>query len=54
MTMTPELEQIILREPSENAIAKEVLRQGMTTMRQDGILKVLRGDIGLKRLWEVV
>lgn len=54
MAMTPELEQIILRDPSENSIAEEALRQGMTTMRQDGILKVLRGEIGLKELLEII
>ncbi len=51
--MTPELEKIILEGPSEARIAEEARRQGMITMRQDGILKVLAGTIGLKELLEV-
>lgn len=43
LKMTPELQEIILRDPSEGNIAKEAKRQGMATMRQDGILKVLDG-----------
>ena len=41
--MTDELADIILRDPSENDIWVEAKRQGMVTMRQDGILKVLKG-----------
>ncbi|KKU53326.1 MAG: hypothetical protein A3G60_03375 [Candidatus Ryanbacteria bacterium RIFCSPLOWO2_12_FULL_47_9c] len=54
LLMTPELEQIILHEPSEVKIAEEGRRQNMVTMRQDGVLKVLRGIIGLEELFEVV
>ncbi len=43
LSMTDELEQIILLNPSEQQIAKEAKRQGMVTMRQDGIVKVLDG-----------
>ncbi|TSC73402.1 MAG: hypothetical protein G01um101470_93, partial [Parcubacteria group bacterium Gr01-1014_70] len=44
LAMTPELEQLVLEEqPSEAKIAEEARRQGMLTMRQDGILKVLNG-----------
>ena len=43
LTMTPELSEIILKEASESTIAKEAQRQGMVTMRQDGILKALDG-----------
>jgi len=53
LSMTPELEQIILTSPSENAIYKEAKRQGMITMRQDGILKVIKGLIGMDQLYEV-
>jgi type IV pilus assembly protein PilB len=41
--MTRNLEEIILKEPSEAKILEEAKRQGMITMRQDGILKVLKG-----------
>lgn len=52
--MTPELEKIILTTPNEAAIAAEAERQGMLTMRQDGILKVVQGRLGLEELFEVV
>lgn len=52
--MTRELEEIILAGPSESKIATEARRQGMITMKQDGVLKVLRGAIGMKELLEVV
>ena len=43
LEMTQELSDIILKEPSESKIRGEALRQGMITMKQDGILKVLEG-----------
>jgi type II secretory ATPase GspE/PulE/Tfp pilus assembly ATPase PilB-like protein len=54
LAMTRELEQIVLKGPSESLIADEAKRQNMLTMRQDGILKVLKGVIGLEELFEVV
>ncbi|MFC1594825.1 GspE/PulE family protein [Patescibacteria group bacterium] len=54
LKMTPELEEIVLKDLSENVLAKEAKRQGMMTMRQDGIIKVLQGRIGLEALKEVV
>ena len=54
LSMTPQLEHIILERPSEQAIAEEARRQEMVTMRQDGILKVLDGMIGLEELMETV
>jgi type IV pilus assembly protein PilB len=43
LKMTDELAEIILKEPSEIKIVQEGKRQGMLTMKQDGILKVLEG-----------
>lgn len=43
LEMTKELGEIILKEPSESKIFQEAKKQGMITMRQDGILKVLDG-----------
>jgi len=43
LEMTDPLSEIILKEPSETRIKEEAERQGMVTMRQDGILKVLEG-----------
>lgn len=54
LAMTPQLEKIILSSPSEAKIQTEATRQEMLTMRQDGILKVLKGEIGLEELLEVV
>ncbi|MBU1178796.1 GspE/PulE family protein [Patescibacteria group bacterium] len=52
--MTPELEKIILTNAGESDIMKEVRNQGMLTMREDGILKVLEGKTGLEELKESV
>ncbi|MEK7480647.1 MAG: GspE/PulE family protein [Patescibacteria group bacterium] len=54
LEMTRELETILLTNPSEQAIADEAQRQGMITLRQDGILKVLQGKVGLEELSKVV
>ena len=54
LQMTRELEAIVLGEPSESKIADEARRQNMITMRQDGILKAIRGIISLEELFEVV
>jgi type II secretory ATPase GspE/PulE/Tfp pilus assembly ATPase PilB-like protein len=43
LSMTDELSEIILKTPEEQKIIQEASRQGMITMKQDGILKVLEG-----------
>ena len=53
MEMTDELEKIILGTISEAAMRAEAKRQGMITMFQDGILKVLEGVVSLEELLEV-
>lgn len=50
LEMTPQLEEIILKEPSESKIREEAKRQGTTSMLQDGILKALRGLVGLEEV----
>lgn len=50
LTMTPQLEQIVVEGATEGKIVKEAERQGMTTMRQDGVIKVLRGFISFEEL----
>ncbi len=52
--MTPALEKNILTNPSESVIMEEANKQGMITMRQDGLLKVFGGIIGLGELNEVL
>ncbi len=48
--MNPQLEEIILKDPSESKIREEAKRQGATSMIQDGILKALRGMVGLEEV----
>ncbi len=43
LEMTPELSEIVLKDLSEAALNAEARRQGLITMRQDGILKALKG-----------
>ena len=50
LEMTRNLEEIILKEPSEAKIAEEAKKQGMLTMRQDGILKVLKGETTIEEV----
>lgn len=54
LTMTPELEKMVTKSPTEPEIMEEARRQGMITMREDGILKVLSGTVGLEELAEVI
>jgi type IV pilus assembly protein PilB len=53
LKMTDELEKIILGNLSEAALRQEAQRQGMITMFQDGVLKVLDGIVSLEELLEV-
>lgn len=53
MEMTPKLEEIILGNLSETAMREEAKRQGMITMFQDGLVKVLQGIVSLEELMEV-
>jgi type IV pilus assembly protein PilB len=50
LEMTKNLEEIILKEPSEAKLLEEARRQGMITMRQDGILKVLKGETTIEEV----
>jgi type IV pilus assembly protein PilB len=53
LEMTDELAEIILKEPSEIKIREEAFRQGMVTMKQDGILKVLDGITSIEEILRV-
>jgi len=48
LKMTPELQDIINSAPNERKILEESKRQGMITLRQDGILKSLRGVVSIE------
>lgn len=53
LAMTDDLERIILTNLSEEELRKEAYRQGMITMFQDGIIKVLNGVTSLEELLTV-
>lgn len=48
--MTPELGDIINKGFSETGLQAEAKHQKMVTLRQDGVLKALRGDISLEEV----
>ena len=48
LEMTDELKRIIIEEEANALkIEQEALRQGMVTMKQDGIIKALKGVVRL-------
>ncbi|MBI2506885.1 MAG: type II/IV secretion system protein, partial [Candidatus Colwellbacteria bacterium] len=49
-SMTRELEEIIESGPTEGNIRDEAKRQGMVTLRQDGILKALQGMVSIEEV----
>lgn len=53
LTMTDQLSELILKEPGEVKIWEEARRQGMITMKQDGILKILAGLTSLEEVISV-
>jgi type IV pilus assembly protein PilB len=48
LQMTPELAEIISKKGGELDILKEAKRQGMITLRQDGVIKALKGLVSLE------
>lgn len=54
LAMTPQLEKIIIEGVTEVKIAEEAKRQGMITMKQDGVIKVLQGLISFEELMGAV
>ncbi len=53
LSMTDELAEIIVTNPTEDKIWKEAHRQEMITIRQDGILKVLKGITSMEEVMRV-
>ncbi|MGB9848057.1 MAG: GspE/PulE family protein [Minisyncoccia bacterium] len=47
LKMTPSLEQVILTNPSEANLKAEAEKQGMVSLRQDGIIKALEGVVSI-------
>jgi type IV pilus assembly protein PilB len=50
LSMTDELADVITKTPSEAAILKVAQKQGMLTMAQEGILKVLSGETSIEEV----
>lgn len=48
LEMTTELEDIVNTGPTEHRILEEARRQGMISLRQDGILKALKGLVSIE------
>ena len=53
LEVTPELGEIILKEPSEKVLKNFAAKQGMVTMQEDGILKALVGATSLDEVQKV-
>jgi len=49
-SMTRELEEIINSGPTEGKVYDEARRQGMITLRQDGVMKALEGLVALEEI----
>jgi len=52
--MTDELAEIVTGNPTEQAIFQQARKQGMITMEEDGIVKVLQGITSLEEVMRVV
>ncbi len=53
LSMTSELAELITKSPIESLILKVAQKQGMMTMEQDGILRVLSGETTLEEITRV-
>jgi len=51
--VTPKIEEVVLKELSLSALQKAALDEGMTTMEQDGLLKVIDGSTTIEEVWSV-
>ncbi|PIR44364.1 hypothetical protein COV23_00215 [Candidatus Wolfebacteria bacterium CG10_big_fil_rev_8_21_14_0_10_31_9] len=50
LQMTPELEKIVNSGASEGKILEEAKRQGMISLRQDGVIKALEGYVSIEEV----
>jgi type IV pilus assembly protein PilB len=50
LSISEELTEVILKNPSEGEIFKVAKRQGMITMEQEGILKILSGETSVEEV----
>ncbi|MBI3631262.1 MAG: hypothetical protein HY219_00130 [Candidatus Staskawiczbacteria bacterium] len=54
LIMTKGLEDVILKRPTEVELKKESEAQKMLTMKQDGIIKALRGLVSLEEVLRII
>jgi type IV pilus assembly protein PilB len=52
--MTDKLAEIIIRLPAKTKILEEARRQGMVSMKEDGVLKVLEGITSIEEIMRVI
>ena len=53
MTGTPEIKRMIKRQASTEALYEQAMKDGMSTLKQDGILKVLQGHTDIQEVRRV-
>lgn len=53
LTVSPEIEQLISRSSLSSEIKEKAIEEGMITMEQDGILKVIEGETTLEEVQRV-
>ncbi len=53
LSMSDEIAELIVKNPLENLIFKAAQKQGMLTMEQEGIIKVLRGETTIEEVTRV-
>lgn len=50
LEMTPELAEVILKDPTESNLVAVAKKQGMITLRQDGLIKALDGVVSIDEI----
>jgi len=53
LSMNDEIAELVVKDPSESSIFKAAQRQGMITMEQDGVLKILAGETTVEEVMRV-
>ena len=53
MVLDESIRNLILKTPDANAIKRKAVEQGMTTLRQDGAQKVLKGITTIEEVFRV-
>jgi type IV pilus assembly protein PilB len=53
LTMTPAIRELVLKRARENEVKQVSRKEGMETLREDGIAKVLAGVTGLEEILRV-